>query len=374
MMKWIAITLATLASAASGANLTMDSARGEQLFTTLSCIQCHSIRGKGGKIGPDLGDRLDRDFTPARLASTMWNHAPAMWSALRDRGVHAGDLNEQAAADLFAYFYAARFFEKPGDGGRGKELFTTAHCSDCHGLTQAKMPAAKPVTQWESRGHPVELVTAMWNHAATMKQEFAKRRIEWPELTSQDLADISVYVRNLPGAPSVSDALALTSGENGKTLFDSKGCAACHTGKRELGTRLHGQTLMDIAVDMWNHAPKMAESAPGLDVNEMRDITSYLWAQQFFVDTGSASAGKRVFKSKHCSDCHGDASSGAPKLANGEPLSAYTMVSALWRHGPQMLEQMRTKNIPWPHFDGSQMADLIAYLNASGAKAGGAKK
>jgi hypothetical protein len=28
-----------------------------------------------------------------------------------------------------------------------------------------------------------------------------------------------------------------------------------------------------------------------------------------------------------------------------------------------MLDQMKTKGIEWPHFDGAQMADLIAYLN-----------
>jgi hypothetical protein len=28
-----------------------------------------------------------------------------------------------------------------------------------------------------------------------------------------------------------------------------------------------------------------------------------------------------------------------------------------------MLDRMQSKKIPWPRFDGSQMSDLIAYLN-----------
>ena len=36
------------------------------------------------------------------------------------------------------------------------------------------------------------------------------------------------------------------------------------------------------------------------------------------------------------------------------------MVSALWRHGPAMLEQMKEQGTPWPRFDGREMADLIA--------------
>jgi hypothetical protein len=43
------------------------------------------------------------------------------------------------------------------------------------------------------------------------------------------------------------------------------------------------------------------------------------------------------------------------------------MVSALWHHGPQMQEQMKSKSIAWPRFSGKEMADLIAYLS-SGAK------
>ena len=46
-----------------------------------------------------------------------------MWSAMRDRNITAGNLDEQGAADLLAYFYSARFFEKPGDAARGKAVF-----------------------------------------------------------------------------------------------------------------------------------------------------------------------------------------------------------------------------------------------------------
>src|SRR3954462_4535168 len=81
-----------------------DSTRGERLFETESCIQCHSIRGKGGTVGPDLGSRIGRGYSPALLASVMWNHAPVMWASMRAKGIPPPAIDEQAAADLFAYF------------------------------------------------------------------------------------------------------------------------------------------------------------------------------------------------------------------------------------------------------------------------------
>ncbi len=299
----------------------------------------------------------------------MWNHAPAMWASMRGRGIQVGDLNEQAAADLFAYFYSARFFESPGDAGRGKSLFSTKHCSECHGLTEAKLPEAKPAAQWDSIGQPLALVNAMWNHAVTMRQEFAKRKLRWPDLSSQDLTDILVYLRGLPSARNGAVRVEITSGAYGQALFASKGCAACHTGKNALEPRLKGETLTDIAAAMWDHEPRMQAAPAPLDLGEMREIVSFLWAEQFFEDQGSAAAGRRVFMAKRCTTCHDDGTSGAPKLAGaGRTFTTLTMVSALWHHGPQMLDQMKTKGIAWPRFDGPEMANLVAYLNAQNGR------
>ena len=342
----IAITLLTVAGACPAADIAMDSARGERLFRSLNCIGCHRVNGEGGMIGPDLSRRIDRNFTPAGLASTMWNHAPTMWTAMREQGVRAGDLDEQGASDLFAWFYSARFFEKAGDAGRGKRLFTTRHCEECHGAS-----AAKPFTQWAAAGDPIALVAAMWTHSAAMKFTRAN-------LNSQDLADILVYVRNTPDAASASARFELGSSEHGQALFGSKGCEKCHTGKLVL--HLRGQTLTDLAADMWNHSPLMSDPLPSLNAGEMRDVTSYIWARQFFAGSGNPLAGKRVFASKHCLACHADSS---PSKAPSE-LTGSAMVSVLWRHGPQMLEQMKKQNIIWPRFDGADMSNLIAYLNS----------
>src|SRR5262249_54543576 len=157
-------------------------------------------------------------------------------------------------------------------------------------LMDPKLPGAKPVSQWDSLGQPLEMANAMWNHAAAMRQEFANKKLSWPELTAQDLTDLLVYLRNLPSAPNANTRLEISSGANGLALFDSKGCAACHIGKGALTPRLKGKTLTDIAVAMWEHAPRMPAAPTPLTLPEMREIVSYLWAGQFFQDGGSSSA------------------------------------------------------------------------------------
>src|SRR5579872_1395943 len=265
MLKLVILLFA--AAVLEAAPIAADSARGALLFESLSCVECHSINGKGGTVGPDLGKKIDRNFTPATLAATMWNHAPTMWAAMRDRDIRPGDLNPRVAADLFAYFYSARFFEKPGDAARGKRLFELKHCADWHGpaqATQSKLAAAPPVSRWESIGQPIALADAMWNHGATMREEFSKRGLKWPELTSQNLTDLLVYLRNLPQTRNAVTRVEITAGAEGEALFRSKGCARCHTGNLALTGRLKGKTLTDIAAAMWNHEPRMAASPPQL--------------------------------------------------------------------------------------------------------------
>jgi cytochrome c2 len=355
------------ALAAHAAGFTGDSARGQRLFETLACVQCHSVNGTGGKSAPDLGRVLDRGFTPATLAATMWNHAPGMWASMRDRQITAGELDQQAAQDLMAFFYAARFFEKPGDAGRGKRAFASDGCAGCHSL---------PVSQWQGLTDPIALIDAMWNHRSQMLAATASKGVRFPLLSAQDLTDMLVYLRNqpgnLPGSRERTGVFRIESTGAGDAVFQSAGCAKCHQTVAALAQDVQGQngqemTLTEIAAEMWNHAPRMAAAgAPAINLTpgQMSDLVSSFWAAKFFEDAGRTASGSRVFASKNCAVCHNDAASGAPRLpVAGRDFSGAAMISVLWRHGPRMLDLMKTKGLGWPRFNGAQMADLIAYLN-----------
>jgi len=360
-MTRLAIAIPLVAAACAAAPLAMDSTRGKEIFETHGCVQCHRLNGSGGTLAPDLGKIVDRGFTPAMLAATMWNHAPQMWAAMRARNFERQTLTEQQAADLFAAFYAAHYFDTPADAARGKAVFVADSCSRCHGLQQSPVPQATPVSRWRALGNSVAIVAGMWNHAATMQAEMARQGIEWPKLNGQNIADLLVYLRNLPGLPRVTPEFQITAGEEGARLFQSKGCAACHAVDT---LKTQGMPLDDVAASMWDHANRLKTARPAISPSEMSALLGYVWAAQFFQDTGNPARGAKVFAARHCAQCHGVAGGGAPDLkARAGSYDGIVIVSALWRHGPSMLEQMNQKGIRWPEFRLHEMADLIAWLN-----------
>jgi mono/diheme cytochrome c family protein len=349
----------------------MDSTRGAALFESQGCVQCHSVNGRGAHTAPDLGRALDRAYTPGALAGTMWNHAPTMWSAILKMGVARPIVDEQEAGDLFAFFYSVRFFDRPGDAGRGKNVFTTRGCMNCHGVGAAGSSGALPVSAWTSLDDPVTLASAMWNHSPQMQRETSRSKTRWPELTGQDLTDLLVFIRNSPGKRTAAEHFQISSSQvEGEKLFQSKGCVACHgPGKISLPERLSGLTLTGVAAQMWDHAPRMKAPPIHLDAEEMRQLLSYIWARPFFEESGNITRGRRAFAAKHCLTCHDDPKSGAPHLtARAGGFSGITMVSDLWKHGPAMLDKMNAQGIVWPRFRAGEMSDLIAYLNSGERK------
>ena len=353
------------AAALSAATPAADSARGAQVFDSESCSQCHRVNGDGPTVGPDLGRLIDRGFTLSLFDSTIWNHAPSMWAAMRARNIAVKPMDEQSATDLFAFFYSKRFFENPGDAGRGKALFNAKSCAVCHGLTDSKIPGAKPVSGWTSLGDPIGMIEQMWNHAATMRDVMSEKKIKWPRLSGQDIADLLVYLRNLPTTQVKTGSFQTSSPASGEKLFTSKGCVGCHASPQQfLSSGLAGQTLTDVAADMWNHGIAMVSAQVRFEPGEMRDIASYIWTLRLLDTGGNAARGKKVFAAKSCATCHDDASSGAPSLSGMKDFTGVSMVAALWRHGPTMLERMQERHLAWPRFDEHEMSDIIAYLNA----------
>jgi mono/diheme cytochrome c family protein len=340
---------------------TADAGRGAEVLRRENCLLCHSLQGDGGKAAPDLASRVAQDYTPAGFASLIWNHAPTMWAAIAAKNIPLPRLNQADSEDLFAYLYSVRFFDRPGDAGRGKELFDSKHCSECHSLKSPSKGPGNPVSTWKSLSDPMMLVERMWNHSSAMKRELTKRNL-LVSLTGPELSDLTVYLQNFPAKSSAPSTFTIPDPASGKPLFEAN-CAQCHKGSLSLERAVTGKTLTDIAAGMWNHVPRML-TLPMVRPDDMSKIVSYVWEQQYLGATGTASRGKKVFEEKHCASCHDDASFAEAKfLRDSRIFTPLTMVTVVWSHGPQMQEQMKKRGIAWPRLTPEDIGNVVAYLN-----------
>ncbi len=172
--------------------------RGEELFTEKRCVECHAIRGHGGKVGPDLGAKLKGSL--ARIAGTMWNHGPKMWAKMAERGIEVPSLTEVEMADLISYLYFFQFIDPPGDAKRGWAVYREKRCGTCHVAAGAGKPVAPPLAEVvEKLGTPLEVITEMWNHAGKMEEKTVEENVAWPVLKGGEMADLIAYLLSVRG-------------------------------------------------------------------------------------------------------------------------------------------------------------------------------
>jgi cytochrome c2 len=215
----------------------------------------------------------------------------------------------------------------------------------------------------------------MWNHSSEMDAAMSNRGLRWPELSERDVADLLRFLSSLSTTNNEAPEFSVGEPEQGRLVFD-RSCESCHSfgdkgsSKVDLLGKSSPDSVIGYVAAMWNHAPSMRRrggSTVKLNRGEMRDLVAYLFSQYYFFEQGNPSNGRRVYEAKLCGKCHEQprAVPGAPALDQAtEVYSPITLTAAAWRHGPSMLRAMKQQGIPWPEFRGSEMKDLIAYLNS----------
>jgi mono/diheme cytochrome c family protein len=104
---------------------------GRELFVEKGCRVCHSVGGRGGRLGPDLGERgVHRSLT--EFAAAMWNKTPAMIQAMKAERISVPQLRAEEMADLVAYLYSVQYFGERTEPREGRKLVTEKGCLQCH--------------------------------------------------------------------------------------------------------------------------------------------------------------------------------------------------------------------------------------------------
>jgi len=296
----------------------------------------------------------------------MWNHAPSMWA-------QTTKLTSADAADLFAYMYSALYFGPPANVSRGRAVFESKMCANCH--REVGGGPGPALSAWPGVRDPIAWAGGMWNHATNMSASMVKEGISWPRLSNQDVSDLMIYLRSLPTLRSRSNDFRLGEPERGRLVFEDS-CESCHSFGPDIGKKIDllqrqpQPTVTGYIASMWNHELMRAKSSlqfQKIDPEDMPHLMAFLFSEFYFFERGDAGRGRRVFDVKNCARCHEQrgTQTSAPNLAHSAELySPITLTSAVWDHAPAMFEKIKQDGMAWPRFRGSEMADLVAYLNS----------
>ncbi len=278
---------------------------GRLVFQNKRCVECHSIRGAGGKVGPDLAS-ANSNRNPVGWIAAMWNHAPGMFRAMADKGVPFPSFQGNQMADLQAYIRhmagspqenrSYSRYIRPPNPDEGETLFRVKRCIQCHSIAGYGGTVGPDLSRAALPRKYGAIALVMWNHAPQMQRMMSALSVPLPHFEAQELADLLAYLSSL-SMKQEGDIAA------GATTFGAKGCSGCHTttGRTAgIGPNLSGLqgnlTPIGIARAMWNHGPAMLQrmerssiSWPVFNSKELADTLAFLKSIQARSPQGSAS-------------------------------------------------------------------------------------
>jgi cytochrome c2 len=169
----------------------------------------------------------------------------------------------------------------------------------------------------------------------------------------------------------------------GSEVFTSKGCIECHAVNGiggnvgpDLAYIPRRRSFYELASTLWNHVPIMGEGMekhgiedPEMDAHDAADLIGFLFTLDYFDPPGDVEAGKHLFTEKSCIVCHRVGSYGGevgPSLDFvGRYGSPILVAAAMWNHGAAMADSMKAKGVERPTFEGTELVDLIAFLESA---------
>lgn len=263
---------------------------GRRLFTEKRCVQCHSVAGGGGKVGPRL-DQMKVVASPIALAAIMWNHGPQMGAMMSALGVDRPTFKAGELIDLIAYLNQASpkpargyLYVLPGRADAGLRAFTERRCIQCHSIGTPGPAGTIDLVERAGRKSLTDFVAAMWNKAPVMRDTAARRGIALPTVTAEEMADIVALLYSSQYFARAGDP------NKGVAAATSKGCFGCHAlhGERgksasDLAVAKSIDTPPGVLAALWNHAfideaapPDERRTLRRMSGAEVADLVAYL--------------------------------------------------------------------------------------------------
>jgi mono/diheme cytochrome c family protein len=366
-----------LAATAHGATAIGDPARGQLLFVTKGCVECHAVRGAGGRIGPDLG-RSSVKGSFFEIVAAMWNHTQTMDEKMKELRLVRPRFEGTELSDLLAFLYFLNYFDEPGDARSGKSLFAEKHCIECHAIGKEGGHTGPRLDAFPRGTPPLQIAQDLWNHGPVMTSMMRARDLEVPTFRGNEIIDLFAYLRSQGQRHAPRAFKSAGDPDKGKKAFAAKGCSRCHSvfGRGgsigpDLGrTELRG-SVTQLAGRMWNHWPAMSGAMQSMGMatpvfrdEELADVFAYVFVSRYDAAEPTLDRGFAVYREKRCASCHGMRGEGGigPPLAiiNGAPKEE--IARRMWNHAPEMGARMNDRQIAWPRFTADEFAALIRFV------------
>jgi cytochrome c2 len=171
-----------------------DLARGAQLFGAKMCGHCHRATEPKGP-GPLLSE-LRRPQGAYELSGRLWNHAPAMFTALVQEGLPWPEISETEMADLMAYLGADAARDPRPDRHKGLTTLVSKGCLKCHAFRgEGARIAPDLATVRDDYAPPARWASRMWSHTPRISQKAMERGIPYPRFTGDEMAHLLGFLR-----------------------------------------------------------------------------------------------------------------------------------------------------------------------------------
>ena len=181
---------------------------GRAVFTRKQCARCHAPRGEAGP-GPSL-DELRRPQGAMELAGRLWNHVPAMSSALVQGGIEWPRIGLTEMADLMAFLQADPARDLAPDPAKGHVMLLKKQCLKCHSFRKEggriEPDLAIPRRDY---GSAAAWAAAMWTHTPRMAEMATRQHVLFPRFSGDEMGNLLAFLRGAAGmAPATGSSTA----------------------------------------------------------------------------------------------------------------------------------------------------------------------
>lgn len=301
-----------------------DIERGKQVYASHKCAICHSIAGKGGRVGPALDDAGKNSAADRMLAfltqPTSINKRSAMSPT---RGT------PEELRDLTAYMMSLggvpRLVAQEPSIGWGQQLFASKHCFYCHQVGKKGGRLGPALDNQEVVKKSREFLAQHFKNPSTAALTSMMPLINVSEPEQQSLMYFVESLKPGGAAPSiVLPSPSVVSGPateaEGEALYHAAACYNCHA-IGGVGTHV-GPALDDFGMSgrkkewLIEHFRSPDQAAPGTPMpivqgtnRQIESLSLYLFSLKTPVQPNAA-RGKSVYEQQNCGYCHGNDAKG----------------------------------------------------------------